>query len=425
MDKALVLLWLVGRASAVVVDLEAAGGVAESASRSACWSNGGVLNTTLAALEPGDTLVIPNKTFFVLPALASNLSDVIIRVDGTLKFCSYMQLEWPRTSDGSVLECLKFSNVRNVTFTSSGTGGVIDGQGKFWWGVPGIGYLVREENRPRLLKLENAVDVLFERILLHQSPYWTFTAEGVDGLEIRYATINNRRDPDATDHNLIELTAFNTDGFDVSGSNVWIHDSVIWCQDDTVAVKDGSENMVFERLEASGVGVTIGSIAGSTVRNITFRNIYMNHTYKGIYMKFRGDDGIIEDVTYENIVIDSPSQWPIWIGPAQQSDSRRLCAAHPCSICWPTTGECDAPLSVYSNILLKNITVLNPSMSAGVILANASTPMVNVTFQDVTVQNPADEPWGDAQYYCSGVASGTATGKTWPVPPCFGDQTTH
>ena len=61
----------------------------------------------------------------------------------------------------------------------------------------------------------------------------------------------------------------------------------------------------------------------------------MHNTYKGIYMKFRGE-GTIEDVTYENIVIDNPSQWPIWIGPAQQSDSKNLCAAHPCSICWPT-----------------------------------------------------------------------------------------
>ena len=34
---------------------------------------------------------------------------------------------------------------------------------------------------------------------------------------------------------------------------------------------------------------------------------------KGIYMKFRGD-GLIEDVVYENIVMDSPEQYAIWIG---------------------------------------------------------------------------------------------------------------
>ena len=79
--------------------------------------------------------------------------------------------------------------------------------------------------------------------------------------------------------------------------------------------------MLFERIEASGVGVTIGSIGGSTVKNITFRDINMHNSYKGIYMKFRaGEGGLIEDILYENMYIDTPSQWPIWIGPAQQSD---------------------------------------------------------------------------------------------------------
>ena len=46
----------------------------------------------------------------------------------------------------------------------------------------------------------------------------------------------------------MELTAFNTDGFDVSGRDVHIHDCDIWTQDDTIAVKDDSQNMLFERI---------------------------------------------------------------------------------------------------------------------------------------------------------------------------------
>jgi hypothetical protein len=37
-------------------------------------------------------------------------------------------------------------------------------------------------------------------------------------------------------------------------------------------------------------------------------------TGKGIYMKFRGNGGVVSNVTYENIVMDQPQQWPIWIG---------------------------------------------------------------------------------------------------------------
>merc|ERR1712188_758 len=130
----------------------------------------------------------------------------------------------------------------------------------------------------------------------------------------------------------------------------------------------------------------------------------MHNTYKGIYTKFRGDGGSIADVTYENIVIENPSQWAIWIGPAQQSDSNRLCAAHPCSICWPMAkrAECGAPLSQYGNILLRNITINSPKQSPGVILANASMPMVNVTFEDVVVNDGAQDPF-DGHYYCDGV----------------------
>ena len=74
--------------------------------------------------------------------------------------------------------------------------------------------------------------------------------------------------------------------------------------------------MVIENIEASGLGLTIGSIGSDTVQNITFRNAYMHHTQKGIYMKFRGDGGVIKDITYENIVMDTPEGYAIWIGPA-------------------------------------------------------------------------------------------------------------
>ena len=40
--------------------------------------------------------------------------------------------------------------------------------------------------------------------------------------------------------------------------------------------------MLFERINASGVGMTIGSIGCDVVNNITFRDIYMHHTFKGM-----------------------------------------------------------------------------------------------------------------------------------------------
>ena len=61
------------------------------------------------------------------------------------------------------------------------------------------------------------------------SPRWTFYAKNVDGLEVRNCEIEARRS-DADNHNVVDMTAFNTDGFDVTGRNVWIHDCAIWNQ---------------------------------------------------------------------------------------------------------------------------------------------------------------------------------------------------
>jgi polygalacturonase len=366
----------------------------------------------------------PNETFFLMGGITGgDFSDVTFQMDGTLMFSDDIDA-WPKDANEDVLECIHLTNIKNVKFTSS-TVGVLDGQGLKWWGLPGIGYWRRGENRPRLFNVQDSAQILVENIFFLDSPYWTFWVHGVDGLEVRHSRIEARRS-DKENHNIIDMTAFNTDGFDVSGTNVWIHDCEVWCQDDTIAVKGTSSNMLFERINASGVGLTIGSIGSSDhVRNITFRDSYMPNTYKGIYMKFRSDDASIEDILYENIVIDNPSQWPIWIGPAQQSDSSRLCAAHPCSICWPyiPNTECNAANSLYRNIVLKDITINNAKMSPGVILSGEDVPMEGVVFENVVFNNPGDTPWKDDYYYCEGVKDGVATGTTWPVPPCFEDRT--
>ena len=52
------------------------------------------------------------------------------------------------------------------------------------------------------------------------------------------------------------------------------------------------------------VGLTIGSIGSSVVNNITFRDCFMHNTFKGIYTKFRGSNGRISNVLYENIYME-------------------------------------------------------------------------------------------------------------------------
>lgn len=181
-----------------------------------------------ALLEPCD-LLLTNIYY-----CSQGLSDITIQIEGMLVFSNKTH-EWPRDESGDVYECIHFYNFTNVVFTSSNVG-TLNGNGHRWWGLPGIGYLHYTENRPRLFNVENSKNILVENIYFLDSPYWTFYVHGVDGLEVRHSEISARR-TDFENHTLVDMTAFNTDGFDVTGRNVWIHDCKIWCQDDTIAVK--------------------------------------------------------------------------------------------------------------------------------------------------------------------------------------------
>merc|ERR1711991_340481 len=171
--KIVLLFYVAGSIAVAAVDgkiynFTALGGIEEDMSEAAAWKNGALFNETLAELEANDTLIFPNVTFYMMGGIvAHDISGVTISFDGTIIF-SKDKKHWPRTGDGTkapVLECMHFYNCNNMVFTSSGKG-LIDGQGAVWWGIPGIGYLVDGENRPRLFNMEGGQHNLFENIIL-------------------------------------------------------------------------------------------------------------------------------------------------------------------------------------------------------------------------------------------------------------------
>ena len=288
-------------------------------STATAFANTALLNTMLASLVPGDILIIPNQTFTMMGGIfSSGLDSVTIQIDGTLEFSTDMK-HWPLVKPDAKMPktCIIIENSIGLTISSNGTG-TLDGQGSTWWGIPGVGYLERGKNRPPLITINNATNFVFEKIALVNSPRFHFTSSGLLNATIRHSSVSARRTKDDS-HSAIDLTAFNTDGFDVSGKDIHIHDCDVWNQDDTFAVKaikETTSNVLIENVRASGVGLSIGSIGHNAVRNVTFRNVIMHHPYKGIYIKFRdsgGRGGVIEDVLYENIFIDKPSSWPIWM----------------------------------------------------------------------------------------------------------------
>ena len=102
------LRWLVlplvcSLAHGAIINLQTAGAQPGDAALATCQHNAGVLNRTLAQLQPGDELVVPPGTFWLMGGVyASNLSDVAVRVDGTLAF----------SNDSKAMECKRRKKTR-------------------------------------------------------------------------------------------------------------------------------------------------------------------------------------------------------------------------------------------------------------------------------------------------------------------------
>ncbi|KAL7578554.1 hypothetical protein ACA910_011612 [Epithemia clementina (nom. ined.)] len=372
-------------------------------------------NTTAAAAAASNTSTAQQQSRYD--------ETSVLTVEEQEEDIQFMEELMRQTSTGGVWAnpwghppaCFTCHDCYNITLTSTMPNrkrGLIHGGGPEWWGIPFVGYMEVHENRPYLMLFNGTKQFTMNNVVLQDSPFYTVLLTNVEYVHIYDITIVTRRTQQET-HSLLDLSAFNTDGFDIAGHHVHVHDVDIWNQDDCIAIKDNlwsvdrtSYNMTFERIYASGLGLTIGSIAGTTVRDITFRDCYLYKTYKGIYLKFRRlndhndvkkyPNSLVENILYENITMESPLQWPIWIGPAQQTggSSSNICHASPCSLCWPTlpmqTCRAVSGHAVYRNITLVNVTIRNPQGSPGVIMGGDEDdhdvpPIYNLTFHNVVV----------------------------------------
>ncbi|KAJ9630570.1 hypothetical protein H2203_001093 [Taxawa tesnikishii (nom. ined.)] len=102
---------------------------------------------------------------------------------------------------------------------------------------------------------------------------------------------------------------FNTDGFDVTGTNVQIVDSVIYNGDDAIAVQTGSHNVLFRgnTIGYQSHGMSIGSLgqnqaAFANVSDIVFDdNTVINAVYGARFKSWVGGQGLARNISWTNI----------------------------------------------------------------------------------------------------------------------------
>ena len=444
------------------------GAVAANSTVAMGLQNMAAVNAALTNATDGDVVVVPPGDWHALGGIQlRNAPGITLRVDGALRAIADFDA-WPLRDPANYAHFLHLTDCARFTLRGNGT---IDGTGKAWWNKWVLDPL--PAHRPCLVVLSRCDDLLVEGVELRNSPNFHLDLEDTHRAEVRFVSIFvNRTDVAAAKavltaqrraarsrgsggghggHNALLPSSgsggfplqpedLNTDGIDVSGVDVWVHDVVIDNDDDSIAVKPCgsgcrlpcSQNMLFEDMVLHGFGASVGSVpphpgVPNCVRNITFRRVRMPETGKGIYVKSNPScetdpskpykSGIIADILYEDIHITSPRWWAIWIGPQQQHEPKQS-LGEDCAIDYPISKSCPTQGCVtFANITLRDVVVDGtPLLSPGVVLGNATNPMRNIVFDNVTVNKPGEFPFLGG-YKCENVI-GTVSGSH-PTPKCI------
>ncbi|KAJ3686259.1 hypothetical protein LUZ61_015423 [Rhynchospora tenuis] len=196
------------------------------------------------------------------------------------------------------------NGVRDVIIT--GEKGVIDGQGEVWWDMWRQRTL--RYTRPNLIEFMHSSDILITNIVLLNSPFWNIHPVYSSNVVIKYVSIFAPHDSP------------NTDGIDPdSSSSVCIEDTYISTGDDMVAIKSGwdeygiaygrpSYDITIRRVRGSSPfsGIAIGSEASGGVSNILVEDVSLYNTGIGIHVKTNvGRGGYIRDVTFKNVYMNN------------------------------------------------------------------------------------------------------------------------
>ncbi|KAJ5549210.1 exopolygalacturonase C [Penicillium frequentans] len=249
------------------------------------------------------------------PIAATNLSNVEIKMSGNLHLpqnITEVQRIVNGTSsslyvDGSYWFKLKGPNI-DYTGSANVNHGWINSYGQAWWDanpVNGTGI----DSRPHLMSFQTT-DGSLKYFKSRKPIAWNVQLQG-DNITVSHAFI----DAESTGS-----FPFNTDGFDVTATNVHISDSVIYNGDDAIAVQSGSHNVVFERntIGYQSHGMSIGSLGQTqsefaNVSNIHFEDVtVIDAVYGSRFKSWMGGQGIAKNITWKNIRVYNVT-FPIFV----------------------------------------------------------------------------------------------------------------
>lgn len=180
------------------------------------------------------------------------------------------------------------SNLYNITISGHG---LINGNGQIWW------QKYHHTRRPDLISLEFVENINISFITLLNSPMYNLWISKGKNVVIHDINITS------PDYNI----APNTDGIDIGATNAHIYNCYVKNGDDSYALKNGAQNILFENsIAIQGNGLEGGWYNEGNNNNCTFRNIICNNTPYGI--RLRSLNNMSYDVTnihFHNITLNN------------------------------------------------------------------------------------------------------------------------
>jgi len=328
----------------------------------------------------GGTLVVPAGRYLIGPLdLCSNLN---LRLEAGAVILFIQDFTAYAVEDQKPRPLLQAANCRDVMISGSGT---IDGQGQPWWEKQRKftaearargDQSDAEIPRPRLVVFDRCERVRLEGVTLTNSPSFHLMPEQCKDVTIDGVTI------------LAPADSPNTDGIDPSvSSRVLITRCRIDVGDDCIALKAGHLNAgpctdvtVTDCTFLHGHGLSIGSETTEGVRNLTVSHCTFDGTDIGIRLKSeRGRGGMVEDLSYSDITMKHVGQ-------------AIVITSYYRDLPKPMQADARAPVNgttpFWRNIRIRNVTAVDGTRDAGLIIGLPEMPAQNITLENVRIAAP-------------------------------------
>jgi len=320
-----------------------------------------------ASAAGGGTVLVPNGKYLIMPIVLTSNINLKIAKEGTLLISDDIA-NYPIVR-GRYQDAITAHGADHLTISGEGT---IDGQGAVWWAKfradPSM------THRPYLIRLADCQYLTVSNITLINSPMFHLVPQNCSDVTIRNITIKSPGN------------APNTDGIDPSGWNYLIADCYIDGGDDNIAIKPtsarnpGNKNFLVKNCQfVHGHGMSIGSGSTGGLDGLTVSNCTFSQTDYGIRIKApRGNGGLVQNCTYENLQLKAITKNPISI---IDYYPERNAPKDPAT---ETPEPVNDRTPQMKNIVIRNVTISDCS-NAGIIRGLPEAPLDGLTFSNVTI----------------------------------------